>query len=191
MSNKKITSRSKSGQISLHQLCSCLKGEVLVEIGSYAGESTAIFAKFFNKVYAIDPWSDEWKSGYSTEKLHEIKEKSPECFFTPMSDVERAFDENTKGFTNITKIKGFSESTEIRNQFPDYSIDVLYLDSIHTYECVKENLNLWLPKMKKDGIMAGHDYCPNYWPGVVKAVDEFFGKPEKTFADFSWMVNLK
>ncbi len=30
----------------------------MVELGSYAGQSTCIFAKYFEKVTAVDPWED-------------------------------------------------------------------------------------------------------------------------------------
>ena len=38
--------------------------------------------------------------------------------------------------------------------------------------------------------ICGHDYCPG-WPGVIKAVEEKLGKPDKTFLDGSWMKKME
>jgi len=36
---------------------------------------------------------------------------------------------------------------------------------------------------------AGHDYADG-WPGVKKAVDEIFGKPDKVYMDSTWVKGL-
>lgn len=53
------------------------------------------------------------------------------------------------------------------------SLDLIYIDASHTYEDVKRDLSDWLPKMKSNSVIAGHDYTddPNF--GVIAAVDEF------------------
>ena len=59
----------------------------------------------------------------------------------------------------------------------DESLDWVYIDANHRYEYVKENLEIWTPKVKKGGICAGHDYDNPKSQGkgwnVKKAVDEF------------------
>jgi hypothetical protein len=49
----------------------------------------------------------------------------------------------------------------------------VFIDGDHTYESVKADINAWWDK----GCtwMAGHDYDPESWPDVVRAVDEKFG----------------
>ena len=46
------------------------------------------------------------------------------------------------------------------------------------------DLKAWLPKVKTGGIIAGHDYHDG-GPGVIKAVNETFGKNKLRFADGS------
>jgi predicted O-methyltransferase YrrM len=72
---------------------------------------------------------------------------------------------------HITTIKGNSQDVHI--QFKDESIDFLFLDGSHAYEDVKKDLKLWYPKVKKGGVISGHDYM---WIDrrVKRAVDEFF-----------------
>ena len=61
--------------------------------------------------------------------------------------------------------------------FADGQLDFVYIDALHYYEDVREDIELWYPKVRKGGILAGHDYldgwAPNYVYGVKSAVDEF------------------
>ena len=66
-------------------------------------------------------------------------------------------------------------------EFDNEYFDYVYIDSDHSYECVKKDINQWYPKIKEGGIIAGHDYCKRTVKrdtgttvfGVIKAVDEF------------------
>ena len=49
---------------------------------------------------------------------------------------------------------------------------------------LKEDISLWLPKVKRGGILSGHDY-EDSWPGVVKAVDEML--PTRTIMENCWI----
>jgi len=63
-------------------------------------------------------------------------------------------------------------SVEMAKEIKNSSLSFVYLDACHTYEAVLEDLNAYLPKLKKGGIMAGHDFLnPDY--GVERAVREF------------------
>ena len=66
--------------------------------------------------------------------------------------------------------------------------DFLYIDGNHRYEAVKSDLINYYPRVKKGGIISGHDYEFEGTPDVKKAVDEFFKKPPlKKYADHSWL----
>jgi hypothetical protein len=41
---------------------------------------------------------------------------------------------------------------------PDASLDYVYVDARHDYCGVKEDLEAWWPKLRRGGILAGHDY---------------------------------
>ena len=147
---------------------------VMAEIGCYAGESTKLFMESgkINTMYGIDIWEDELKIYENLNKGHEFRE------------VENNFDINTKGF-NVVKLKMNSEMA--LPFLPD--LDVVYIDANHEYEHVKKDIEISLKKLKKSGIICGHDYDADS-PGVIQAVNEFFGKPDKIFSDSSWMVYL-
>jgi hypothetical protein len=76
--------------------------------------------------------------------------------------------------SNLEIIKDFT--TNASKLVEDNSLDFIYIDSDHSYEGVVEDLLNWVTKVKKGGIISGHDhfeYTSGYAFGVVKAVAEF------------------
>lgn len=71
----------------------------------------------------------------------------------------------------------------------DYSFDFVFLDADHTYAGVSADIDAWLPKVRPGGMMLGHDYNPDDFPGVVKAVDERF-KTILRYPDKVWGVEV-
>lgn len=69
-------------------------------------------------------------------------------------------------------IKGSSK--EISRTIENRSLDFVYIDADHHYESVMEDINCWFPKVRKGGIVSGHDYC-RYLDhfGVIEAVNDF------------------
>ncbi len=63
------------------------------------------------------------------------------------------------------------------NRYENETIDFCFIDGSHEYEDVKKDILAYLPKVKKGGILAGHDY-DRIWQGVINAVDEILGKVE-------------
>ena len=63
-------------------------------------------------------------------------------------------------------------------RFADESLDFVFIDANHDYKFVKEDIREWSKKVKKGGIVSGHDYRNlhreiDYGYGVKKAVDEW------------------
>jgi hypothetical protein len=56
-----------------------------------------------------------------------------------------------------------SLSNQSVSLFEDESLDFIYIDGNHSYESVKEDMNIWFPKLKKGGLFAGHDYLKIDW----------------------------
>ena len=150
-----------------------------VEIGSYAGESTIMFAnKFIDaKIYCIDPWNDMDIVEYVIENIDIGK-------YTKPSSIEYIFDENTKNFNNITKIKLTSE--EASSQFEDNSLDMVYIDGLHTAKYIAIDLEKWMPKLKSGGIISGHDYTSKFRKYTKYIYRYFGGPPDKVYQDKSW-----
>ncbi len=152
------------------------EGLTMLEIGSYLGESTAIFLKTgsFVKIHCLDFWS----GGYDPKDYAS----------SHMSGVESKFDYFAKNHPEkINKIK--ANSLEIPNLFDDDYFDFIYIDGDHSYEAVKRDIANCLPKLKKNGYIAGHDYGYSLF-NVKQAVDETVGIPDGVFCDNSWVKKI-
>ncbi len=79
------------------------------------------------------------------------------------------------------------KSTFASALFKDEFFDYVYIDADHSYERVKEDLQYWYPKVKKNGFFGGHDINME---GVRKAVDEFSLKHKFNYViqDIDWLI---
>jgi len=79
-------------------------------------------------------------------------------------------------------------SAEAAAAFPNASIDVLFVDGCHLYDCVVSDFDLWLPKLRRgvETLVAGHDFSPQ-WPGVVRAVHERRGRDAPVVLGTDWL----
>lgn len=137
---------------------------VFVECGAWLGKSSSYLCDKVKeldkgiKVFIVDSWKgskDELKTH------HELATKT---------DIFKIFTKNMDGRT-YTPVRKYS--VEAAKDFNDNSCDVVFIDMGHTYEEIKEDIAVWLPKVKKGGYLAGHDY-PTF-AGVKKAVEELNG----------------
>lgn len=160
---------------------------VLAELGCFGGESTAIFACSAAKVYAVDPWDEEYRISISGGcKNSDVIDYLKDNPVPPMSEIEEIFDARTADFDNVVKIKKTAEAAV--QEFDDGSLDLVYIDSIHTYDAVKKQISDWYSKIKPGGVLAGHDFHSTDWPGVVNAVLEMVGPPTHIYTDTSWAI---
>lgn len=128
-----------------------------VEVGVRLGQ----FSKYMLDntdmiVYSIDPWEINAELGKPKESYD----------FT--INLLKSY-----GDRSII-IKGYSP--QVCDQFDDDSIDFVYIDALHTYESVSADLYGWYNKVKRGGIIAGHDYSKEHWIGVYNAVNDFVEK---------------
>ena len=64
-------------------------------------------------------------------------------------------------------------SSNASKRIEDGSLDLVFIDACHEYPSIKEDIELWFPKVRKGGIICGHDFGPAHM-GVMKAVRERF-----------------
>lgn len=64
-------------------------------------------------------------------------------------------------------------SVEASKDFKDDEFDIIFIDAGHGYNDVREDIEAWLPKVRKGGILCGHDFRYSN-PGVEVAVREVF-----------------
>ena len=49
-------------------------------------------------------------------------------------------------------------SEQAVNQIADQSLDFIFIDADHSFDAVMLDLEIWYPKIKTGGLVAGHDY---------------------------------
>ena len=62
-------------------------------------------------------------------------------------------------------------TVEAAKLVPDASLDFVFIDACHAFECVMNDLEAWAPKVKFGGAVMGHDWT---WPTVSQAVKTFY-----------------
>ncbi len=67
----------------------------------------------------------------------------------------------------LVPIQGYS--FQVADQFADNFADIIFIDADHSYASVKKDILKYTPKLKKGGLLTGHDID---YPGVNKAVNE-------------------
>jgi hypothetical protein len=178
-----VLMRPKESEEELRKFCQEVRkyvgdAPVIVELGSYMGESSLIFAQEFpnGTIHCID----SWVGGF---------DDTDTCSHDDYQYIEGQFNMRMESVGNIVKHKCLSTEISI-------DCDIVYIDACHTYECVKADIQHWLPITKK--IVSGHDYYHGgeflekhpHIGGVAVAVDEVLGEPDQTFEEGSWFKIL-
>lgn len=115
-----------------------------IEIGVYKGNFTECFCKEGFKICGIDPWSssDLYRGGQPRQDM-----------------LYASVLERTKPYPNCTILR--KTSMDALADFPDRSLDFVYIDGHHGFKYIAEDLWEWPRKVKKGGVIAGHDYGQN------------------------------
>lgn len=155
-------------------------GATFVEVGVWQGKSICYLAETIqaaNKqiwLYAVDTW--KWMG---EKKLKPVVEENN-------GDMFPVFISNMKSAGVESMIKPIrSDSAEAAKRFKDESLDFIFIDAGHSADSIRKDLHAWAPKLKKDGIIAGHDYKAG---GVKTEVNKFFGGRVKAYSVDSWIV---
>jgi hypothetical protein len=145
-------------------------GDTFVEVGTWFGKSTNYLASKIKeskkdiKFITIDTFK-----GTDDEELHQ------NIVGAFNGDIFYEFVDNTvlsENYGSFEIIKDTSHNAA--NQFSNSSIDYIMLDAGHSYEDVNDDIHYWYNKVKPGGTISGDDYGGSFFPGVTRAVDEFF-----------------
>ena len=133
-----------------------------VEVGTCRGESAYLFLEKcsnIKKLWTIDPYVgyDDWNGSISTEVVENF--------------MRIATENLSEWGDRVEMVRAMSK--DVVNRFDDDSLDFLFIDGDHSYEAVKQDLEIWYPKLKKGGILAGHDYGIRVLQAVTNAVNDF------------------
>ena len=146
----------------------------IIEIGSYVGESTMIFADRFKEVVSVDPYINDY----------DLEDAA--CLFAPFDKVYEQFVRNTLPIPNIKSIRETSKNAF--SILKDQQWDMVYIDGLHTLEGVSYDIEHYKTIIKPGGFVCGHDYG---WGNVRHAIGQLLDdKVDATFKDASWVKQI-
>lgn len=149
-------------------------GSHFAEVGAFLGKSSACMAvEILNsgkdiRFDVVDSWEGEGQGAkqYFDPRKREIEQAGSTLYREFIFGVCR-----TPALWRIVKPVKLRSAVAAQLYAPR-SIDFLFLDADHRYEEVVNDLAAWTPKIKRDGIISGHDY---HHTEVMWAVNERFG----------------
>ncbi len=174
----------------LIELLTPLRPSAGAEIGVQAGDTSFQLLRGLpdlQRLYCVDPWT--YYPDYEHDRCPKDK-TGGQWPSQPLLDAARDL------FYRRLAEDGFADRVVVlplmsRDAAPhvaDGSLGFVFLDPNHSYEYVREDIQLWTPKVRQGGLIAGHDYRNPWNPrwGVTEAVDEAFPQGVKTGDDFTW-----
>ena len=173
---------------STHFIKKNLKGELVgVEIGVWEGKNALSILKHLpiKKLYLIDPYS--YYKGYEDEDaegIHyiDLEYEEWEKIFKSAKELLSEYKDK------IVWIR--KKASDAIKDIPN-DLDFVYIDGNHNYEYVKQDIENYFPKLKKEGILAGHDL---HYKSVRQAIKEFAGKNKLNLYPLGvadWIVDKK
>lgn len=135
-----------------------------VELGVSAGRFTMFLCGTIHdmEMIAVDRW--ESQPNNTVEGGQTYMDWDHEASYRSFSDnCERFF----PGRVKILRMDTSAAAPVVE----DESQDFVFIDADHSYEGCKRDIENWLPKVRRGGMLCGHDYSTD-WPMVQKAVDE-------------------
>jgi len=156
----------------LYQLSSSLsENSIIVEVGSLCGKSAVQFARSSptSTIYCFDFWDGfQFKTGNGVTGTNKLE----------------YFNFFTQNYPNI-KPKQITVSPH-GAEWGDQLVDMVFIDAAHTNPYDWEIIEYWLPKIKKGGILCGHDYRDNTFPDVIKnanKLEKILNQPVTLYSD--------
>lgn len=137
-------------------------GKDTLEIGSFRGLSAWLFGFTAKSVTCVDTFKANSAGQQQMAGL------------TTLDDYNRSI----ARYNHVTPTIATSEQAAKTIVGP---FDLIFLDAMHDYANVRDDIQRWWPKLKSGGVMAFHDFNHDAFPGVAQAVNEIFGPaPEGT-----------
>ena len=142
-----------------------------VEIGVLGASGTVAMLNRMPKLklYAIDPWKHFDKAEYEAENPQEYHDENYEIAKHRVAEY----------WNRVTLIKMTSD--EAVKLIPE--VDFVWIDGDHRYEQVVRDINNYKVKIKKGGIIGGHDYWKEH---IVQAIKENLGEDIHLGDDGTW-----
>ena len=134
-----------------------------VEVGVHTGAGSRWLLCIPNlTLYGVDPFKEY------------MNHKGGELITQERQDAARVKAlQVAKEFPNFQLF--FEPSATAVTLIEDAFLDFVHIDGCHGEHSVREDITLWLPKLRANGLISGHDYGDLHGQEVKKVVDDIFG----------------
>lgn len=152
------------------------KRECIVEVGCYQGRSTRAMAdNTMGTVYAFDDWGGLRENWWIQDTPANVKTSLFDRFNANLADHIR------NGSVVIVRANH-------EQDIPfEHTPEMVFIDGGHEHHEVKRDIERWLPRIAKGGIICGHDF---HIGGVMQAVTELLPKA-RTAAGYIWAMEIE
>ena len=132
------------------------KNSKIVEVGVWKGDFSIQIWNISspNLLVLVDSWKFDEKVRGCAPQVSGEEPLNQNFFDQAKKDTYDKF-ENVQN-VNILDLNSLEASSKYKDNFFDY----IYIDAEHTYKAVTKDLEVWYPKLKKNGTLFGDDY---YW----------------------------
>ena len=135
------------------------------ELGVSRGRFTSYLCSVMPemKMIAVDLWASqpdltaegtETYEGWNHDESYQNFKDGTEHYFPGRVEIHRM------------------KTTEAAPLIADGSLDFIFIDADHSYEGCSADIEAWRGKVRRGGIIAGHDFN---WPTVAKSVADWLG----------------
>jgi hypothetical protein len=133
-----------------------------VEVGVRWGTFSKVMCEFNKNLVlkSVDPYNLVYQDMRSNREGLRLQKK----YFRAATNL-------LKPYPNCELVK--KTSLEAVVDFPYESIDFVYIDGSHQFDYVMTDIIEWAKRVRKDGIISGHDYYHFIQGDVVRAVDNY------------------
>lgn len=133
-----------------------------VELGVSGGRFTSFLCATIHNMHmlAVDLWAaqpacdvpgHESYGDWNHEESYKTFVENCRIFFPSRVDILRM------------------KTTDAASLVEDESVDFVFIDADHTYEGCTADIKAWFPKVRRAGMICGHDFN---WPTVAHAVKD-------------------
>ena len=117
-----------------------------VEVGVFAGDYSCELLRTWRgeRLYLVDPWRsmDDYIDNLSQDNMED-------AYHVMLRNIQPHRDR---------AVVCRATSLEAVVNFDDESLDFAYIDANHKYGHIIQDMDVWYPKIKKGGILCGHDF---------------------------------
>lgn len=155
-----------------------------IEIGVHQADLARVMVNFFPfcRWHAVDPWAP-YKANYKSHDQTYSKQHWDGIYRSVQQELDLPIRDGRLILHRKTSDAAVAD-------FEDASVDLVFVDGLHTQEQVERDIRNYWPKLRSGGVMCGHDFAHPSGNNVQKAVEAVW-HPFEIRCGYVWAYNPK